>query len=54
MRDAEGQDAGLARAGAGKDQQRALGSQDRLTLGGVQAIDVDERLGGLGAGAEAS
>ena len=48
MRDAEGQDAGLARASAGKDQQRALGGQDRLALGGVQAIDIDERLGGLG------
>ena len=48
MRDAEGQDAGLARAGAGKDQQRALGGQDRLALGGIQAIDIDERLGGLG------
>ena len=48
MRDAEGQDAGLARAGAGKDQQRALGGQDRLALGGVQAIDIDERLGGFG------
>ena len=48
MCDAEGQDAGLARAGAGKDQQRALGGQDRLTLGGIKAIDIDERLGGLG------
>ena len=48
MRDAEGQDAGLARAGAGKDQQRALGGQDRLALGGVQAIDIDERLGWFG------
>ena len=48
MRDAEGQDAGLARASAGKDQQWALSGQDRLALGGVQAIDIDERLGGLG------
>ena len=48
MRDAEGQDAGLARAGAGKDQQRALGGQDRLALGGIQAVDIDERLGGFG------
>lgn len=54
MCDAEGQDAGLARAGAGKDQQRALGGQDRLALGGIQAIDIDERLGGLGRGAGAS
>ena len=50
MGDAEGQDAGLARAGAGKDQQRALGGQNRLALGGIEAIDVDERLGGLGRG----
>ena len=48
MSDAEGQDAGLARASTGKDQQRALGGQDRLALGGVKAIDIDERLGGLG------
>ena len=54
MCDTEGQDAGLARAGAGKDQQRALGGQDRLTLSGIKAVDVDERLGGLGAGAGAS
>ena len=48
MRDAEGQDAGLARAGAGKDQQRALGGQNCLALGGIKAVNVDERLGGLG------
>lgn len=54
MCDAEGQDAGLARAGAGEHQQRALGGQDRLALGGIKAVDVDERLIGLGAGAGAS
>ena len=54
MSDAEGQDASLARASTGKDQQRALGGQDRLALGGIKAVDVDERFGGLGAGAEAS
>ena len=48
VRNAEGQDAGLTRAGAGKDQQRTLGGQDRLALGGVEAVDVDERLDGLG------
>ena len=48
MRDAEGQNAGLARASTGKDQQWALSGQDRLALGGVQAIDIDERLCGLG------
>ena len=48
MCDAEGQDAGLARTGAGEHQQRALGGQDRLALGGIKAVDVDERLGGLG------
>ena len=48
MRDAEGQNAGLARAGTGKNQQRALGGQDRLALGGIEAVDVDERLGGFG------
>lgn len=48
MRDAEGQDAGLARAGAGKDQQRTLGRQDGLALGGVEAVNVDEWLDGLG------
>ena len=48
MGDAESQNAGLARAGAGEDQQRALGGQDRLALGGIEAVDVDERLGGLG------
>ena len=46
--DAEGQDAGLARAGAGKDQQWTFGRQDRLALGRVQAIDIDERLDGFG------
>ena len=46
MSDAEGQDAGLARASTGKDQQRALGGQDRLALGGIKAVDVDERLCG--------
>lgn len=54
MCDAEGQDAGLARASAGEHQQRALGGQDRLALGGIKAVDVDERLGGLGRGAGAS
>ena len=48
MGDAEGQDAGLARASTGKDQQRTLGRQDGLALGGVKAVDVDERLSGLG------
>ena len=48
MGDAEGQDAGLARTGAGEYQQRALGGQDRLALSGVQAIDINERLGGFG------
>ena len=48
MCDSEGQDAGLARAGAGEHQQRALGGQDRLALGGIKAVDVDERLGGFG------
>ena len=48
MGDAEGQDAGLARASTGKDQQRALGGQDRLALGGIKAVDVDERLGRFG------
>ena len=48
MRDAEGQDAGLARASTGEHQQRSLGGQDRLALGGIQTIDIDERLGGLG------
>ena len=48
MCDAEGQDAGLARAGAGEHQQRALGGQDSLALGGIKAVNVDERLGGLG------
>ena len=47
MSDAEGQDAGLARASTGKDQQRALGGQDRLALGGIEAIDID---GGFGCG----
>ena len=50
VRDAEGQNAGLARAGAGKDQQRALGGQDRLALCGIKTIDVDKRLGRLGRG----
>ena len=40
--------AGLARAGAGEHQQRALGGQDRLALSGIKAVDVDERLGRLG------
>ena len=48
MCDAEGQDAGLARAGAGEHQQRALGGQNCLALSGIKAVDVDERLGGLG------
>ena len=48
MCNAEGQDAGLARTGAGEHQQRALGGQDRLALGGIKAVDVDEWLGGFG------
>ncbi len=47
MCDAEGQDAGLARAGAG-EHQTGSGGQDRLALGGIKAVDVDERFGGLG------
>ena len=47
MCDAEGQDAGSCPSGAGKDQQRALGGQDRLALGGIQAIDIDDGLAGL-------
>ena len=34
--DAAGDDAGLAAAGAGEDQQRALEVRDRLPLGGGQ------------------
>ena len=48
MGDAEGQDAGLARASTGKDQQRTFGRQDRFALGGVKTVDVDKRLSGLG------
>ena len=44
MRDATGQHAGLARAGAGDDQQRAAAMLDRLVLGGIQAIgELGER-----------
>ena len=48
MCDAEGQDAGFARAGTGEHQQRALGGQNCLALGGIKAVNVNERLGGLG------
>ena len=37
--DAAGDDAGLARAGAGEDQQRAALVGDRLALGGIQVIE---------------
>ena len=43
-RDAAGDDAGFARAGAGKDQQRAFGGLNGGALFGVQI--VDERLQG--------
>ncbi len=46
MCDTEGQDASLARAGAGKYQQRTLGGEHRLALGGIKAVDVDKRLCG--------
>jgi hypothetical protein len=39
VRDAVGDDAGLARAGAGEDQQRAVHLQHGLTLLGVQLIE---------------
>ena len=46
MCDTEGQDAGLTRTGAGEHQQRTLGGEYRLALGGIKAVDVDERLCG--------
>src|SRR4029079_49037 len=39
VRDAVGEDAGLAAAGAGQDQQRALGCRDGPCLLGVEALD---------------
>ena len=43
--DAVGQHAGLAGAGAGQHQQRALGGDDGLALGVVQRIDVNGHSG---------
>ena len=40
-----GEDAGLARAGAGDDQQRAFGVQHRVALGGVQVCEIGLRGG---------
>jgi hypothetical protein len=39
IRDPMGERPGLARAGAGHDQDRTLGVQDRLGLHGIQGID---------------
>ena len=44
MRDAVGEDARLARAGAGDHEQRPLGRQHRLPLGRVQVGEVVLRL----------
>ena len=46
--DAAGDDARLARPGAGEDQQRSVGVQDRLALFGVEG--VEELHVGLGPG----
>ena len=43
-----GQDAGLARAGAGEDQQRPLAVVDRLALGRVEP--GEQPLDAVGAG----
>ena len=49
--DAVGEHAGLARAGAREDQQRAVGVLDGLALGLVQALEQAlEALGGGGIG----
>ena len=40
--DAERKHARLARPSAGEHEQRALGGEDRLALGGVERVDVDE------------
>ena len=51
--DPVGQDAGLARAGAGEDQQRPLAVFDRLALGRVEPREqaLDPVGAGLGRGA---
>ncbi len=50
--DAAGDDAGLAGAGSGEDQQRALGGFDGGALFGIQF--VDERLHGVSPGGKGS
>ena len=39
IRDSAGDDAGLARPGAGEDQQRPLGMKDRGALFGVERVE---------------
>ncbi len=41
VRDAVREHAGLARAGAGEHEERALAGEDRLALGVVERVDVD-------------
>ena len=45
VRDAVGEHAGLPRAGTGDHEQRALGGQHRLPLGGIQVGEIGLRLG---------
>ena len=52
--DPVGQDAGLARAGAGEDQQRALGRRDGARLLGVERPDDLRRRACLSAAARAA
>src|SRR6202007_1837010 len=40
VRDPAGEDAGLPRAGAGDDEERALGGEDSLPLSRIQVLEV--------------
>ncbi len=44
VRDAMGQRVGLARSGAGDDQQRPAGMLDRAPLLGVQLVEIGGRI----------
>ena len=54
MRDARGQNAGLAGAGAGQHQYRAVKRFDRFALLGIEPVQIGRLRGGLGARSDAA
>ena len=52
IRDAAGDDARLARAGAGEDEQRPVDVQDRFALFGIQGVEELHRAEGVGLRAD--